>query len=138
MNSFNHYSFGAVGAWLCNYSLGIDRDPPAQKKSEMGFKHFHLHPEPDPTEKMTYARGYYDCLYGKIESSWEKRGGAMLYRFVVPANTSATLSLRAASSAAITEKGRLLQSSKGVKYIGMLKEKHVFELQSGIYHITVN
>lgn len=23
MNSFNHYSFGAVGAWMYNYSLGI-------------------------------------------------------------------------------------------------------------------
>lgn len=26
MNSFNHYSFGAVGAWMYNYSLGIQRD----------------------------------------------------------------------------------------------------------------
>jgi alpha-L-rhamnosidase len=27
MNSFNHYSFGAVAAWMYNYSLGIQRHP---------------------------------------------------------------------------------------------------------------
>ena len=59
MNSFNHYSFGAVGAWMYNYSLGIQRD-----ETFPGFKQFVLKPMPDPTGKMTYARGYYDSMYG--------------------------------------------------------------------------
>ena len=42
MNSFNHYSFGAVGQWMMAYSLGIQRDEP-------GFQKFILQPEPDPT-----------------------------------------------------------------------------------------
>ncbi len=42
MNSFNHYSFGAVGQWMVAYSLGIQRDEP-------GFRKFILQPEPDPT-----------------------------------------------------------------------------------------
>ena len=37
MNSFNHYSFGAVGSWMYNYSLGIQRD-----EAFPGFKHFIL------------------------------------------------------------------------------------------------
>ena len=49
MNSFNHYSFGAVGQWMMAYSLGIQRDEP-------GFKKFILQPEPDPTGVMTSAR----------------------------------------------------------------------------------
>src|ERR1035438_7636066 len=53
MNSFNHYSFGAVGQWMMAYSLGIQRDEP-------GFKKFILQPEPDPTGVMTSAEGYYD------------------------------------------------------------------------------
>lgn len=48
MNSFNHYSFGAVGAWMYAYSLGIMRD-----EHHPGFKHFVLCPKVDPTGKMT-------------------------------------------------------------------------------------
>lgn len=32
MNSFNHYSFGAVGQWMRAYSLGIQRDEPGFRK----------------------------------------------------------------------------------------------------------
>ena len=46
MNSFNHYSFGAVGQWMIAYSLGIQRDEP-------GFRKFILQPEPDPTGTIT-------------------------------------------------------------------------------------
>ena len=42
MNSFNHYSFGAVGQWMMAYSLGIQRDEP-------GFRKFVLQPGPIPT-----------------------------------------------------------------------------------------
>ncbi|NLZ19771.1 MAG: family 78 glycoside hydrolase catalytic domain [Bacteroidales bacterium] len=86
MNSFNHYSFGAVGQWLMAYSLGIDRDPSAP-----GFRHFVLHPEADPTGKMTWARGWYDTPYGRISSSWKRIGGKVEYEFTIPEGCSATL-----------------------------------------------
>jgi alpha-L-rhamnosidase len=86
MNSFNHYSFGAVGQWLMAYSLGIDRDPSAP-----GFKHFVLHPEADPTGEMTWARGWYATPYGYITSSWKRSGGKVEYVFTVPEGCSATL-----------------------------------------------
>ena len=88
MNSFNHYSFGAVGQWLMAYSLGIDRDPSAP-----GFKHFLLHPEADPTGRMTWAKGWYDTPYGRISSSWESAGGKVTYEFTIPEGCSATLRL---------------------------------------------
>ena len=67
MNSFNHYSFGAVGQWMMAYSLGIERDEP-------GFQTFILQPEPDPTGAMTWAEGYYDSMYGRISSAWKVEG----------------------------------------------------------------
>lgn len=88
MNSFNHYSFGAVAAWMYNYSLGIQRD-----ENYPGFKQFILKPQPDPTGGITSASGYYDSMYGRIESSWELKNNRCYYRFVVPANTSALLYL---------------------------------------------
>ena len=99
MNSFNHYSFGAVGAWMYNYSLGIQRD-----ETSPGFKQFVLKPMPDPTGKMTYARGYYDSMYGRIESGWKVESGVIRYTFTVPANTTATLYLPAASLRDVREK----------------------------------
>lgn len=51
MNSFNHYSFGAVGSWMYNYSLGIQRD-----EAFPGFKHFILKPAIDLAGKMKYAK----------------------------------------------------------------------------------
>ncbi|MBR0049120.1 MAG: family 78 glycoside hydrolase catalytic domain [Prevotella sp.] len=89
MNSFNHYSFGAVGQWLVNRCLGIERD-----ERQPGLQHFILRPEPDPTGKMTYARGHLDTRHGRIESSWQRNpDGTVSYRFVVPEGTSATLVL---------------------------------------------
>lgn len=133
MNSFNHYSFGAVGAWMYAYSLGIMRD-----ENHPGFKHFVLCPKVDPTGKMTFARGYYDSLYGRIESAWEVKDGEVRYSFTVPANTSATLYLPAASMDSVTENGRTLQAGKeGIKDVSYQNGMCKAELLSGTYHFVV-
>lgn len=89
MNSFNHYSFGAVGQWLINRCLGIERD-----EEHPGFRHFYLCPVPDPTGQMTHASGHYDSPFGRIESSWHRQSdGTFRYRFTVPQGTTATLLL---------------------------------------------
>ena len=42
---------------------------------------------------MTYAKGSYNSIYGKIESAWEMTEEGIEFRFVIPANTSATVTL---------------------------------------------
>lgn len=133
MNSFNHYSFGAVGAWMMNYSLGIERD-----WKEPGFKHFILQPTPDPTGQMTFARGYYDSMYGRIESEWKLENKKLNYRATVPANTTAMLYLPASSEKEITESGRVVAKAKGVKFVKQENGKTVFELQSGSYQFSID
>lgn len=133
MNSFNHYSFGTIGAWMYNYSLGIERD-----ENTPGFKHFLLHSEPGPTRIMTHAQGYYDSPYGRIESSWVINGNTCRYRFVVPANTTATLYVKASSINAIKENDKELTKTEGVKFSGGKTGKYVFELQTGEYNIVCN
>lgn len=93
MNSFNHYSFGAVGYWLMAHSLGIQRSP-----HHPGFEHVIWAPEADPTGKLTYAKGWYDTAYGRIESSWEIKGNKVLYRLTIPQGVSATMHLPGATS----------------------------------------
>jgi alpha-L-rhamnosidase len=133
MNSFNHYSFGAVGAWMFNYSLGIERDVDFP-----GFKHFILRPNPDPTGEMTYAKGFYDSMYGRIESSWKLEDGAYLYEVTVPANTTALLYLPSQRDGEILEGGIPVMHAEGISYVGYAGGKTVFRLKSGKYFFKTN
>ena len=132
MNSFNHYSFGAVGAWMYDHSLGIQRD-----EDSPAFKHFVLKPEVDPTGKMTHAKGYYDSMYGRIGSSWSIHEGGIDYRFSIPANTTATLYLPATSLKQVSEGGKPLQKGIGIKNLGLKDGCLTLELQSGNYAFEV-
>ncbi len=90
MNSFNHYSFGAIEEWMFSYMLGI-----RPVESDPGYHSFILEPRPGGT--IRYARGSYDTVYGRIESSWHWLEGddGVEYEFVIPTNTSARLQLPA-------------------------------------------
>ncbi|WP_405380036.1 family 78 glycoside hydrolase catalytic domain [Maribacter sp. LLG6340-A2] len=132
MNSFNHYSFGAVSAWLYNYSLGIQRDVTAP-----GFKHFILQPTPDPTKEMTFAKGYYDSMYGRIESEWKWVEDGWLYSVTVPANTTATLHLGTDDSRKITLNNKKIKKAKGVTLKGQKDKTVLLELLSGRYQFMI-
>ncbi|MDE3168286.1 MAG: alpha-L-rhamnosidase, partial [Acidobacteriota bacterium] len=129
MNSFNHYSFGAVGQWMMAYSLGIQRDEP-------GFHKFILQPEPDPTGGITFAEGHYDSMYGRIASAWKVEGKSLTYRATVPANTAATLYLPTGDSASVKESGKPAGEAKGVALLRYENGKAVYTLQSGVYVFT--
>ena len=87
MNSFNHYSLGAVYEWMVAYQLGIKSD-----ETQPGYQHFIL--QPTVGGDFTEAKGSYDSVYGTIKSGWTAADGVMTsYDVTVPANTSATLYL---------------------------------------------
>jgi alpha-L-rhamnosidase len=82
MNSFNHYAYGAIGAWLYQVVAGIDLDPDVP-----GYQKFILRPQPGAG--LTWAKAHLDTLHGRIESEWRIENGTFNWRFVVPPNTSA-------------------------------------------------
>lgn len=84
--SLNHYGLGAVGAWLYEDVLGIKQD-----ENNPGFKHFYL--EPIVGGGLSYAKGSYESVYGTIVSEWSVEGNELVFRFLIPTNTSATVSL---------------------------------------------
>lgn len=127
MNSFNHYSFGAVTAWMYSHSLGIQRD-----EQSPAFQHFILAPEPDTTGNLTFANGYYDAMYGRIRSSWRQEGNKTFYDFSIPTNTSATLRLP-------YNKGDvILEGNKPYRHYKIIGDKAVMELPAGDYHFNVS
>jgi alpha-L-rhamnosidase len=128
MNSFNHYSFGAVGAWMISDSLGIQQD-----ENIPGYKHIILRPTPDLTGKMTWAKGFYDSSYGRIESSWKLSANTITYDLVVPANTSATLHLNARSEKLVDKKAK----AGAIKFVKFTNGEAVYELSPGSYSFKV-
>lgn len=129
MNSFNHYSFGAVGSWMINYSIGIERD-----EQYPGFKHFILRPEPDPTGKMKWAKGHYDSPYGRIKSSWNISGDSCHFYFLIPANTTATFYLPMQNNTIILLNGKPFSPSNN--YLSVEDGKIKINLPSGTFHFT--
>lgn len=133
MNSFNHYAFGAIASWMYNYSLGIQRNP-----DYPGFKHFVLQPTPDPTGQMTFAKGHYDAMYGRIVSEWYTEKEGVHYKIVVPPNTTAKMHLQANNLQSITENGAGINTAVGIKVLTKEKEGRItLELSPGIYNFFV-
>ena len=86
MNSFNHYAYGSIGAWLYNTAAGIEIDP-----AQPGYKHIILRPQPGGG--LTHAAGKLKTLYGQLVSQWTIANGAFEWTVVVPPNTTATVHL---------------------------------------------
>ncbi|MFV0504489.1 MAG: family 78 glycoside hydrolase catalytic domain [Lachnospirales bacterium] len=84
MNSFNHYAYGAIGEWLYRVVLGIEID-----EENPGYKHFYI--KPKFGNKLDFAKGSYESIYGEIKVHWKRNGENIDLTFEIPANTSATL-----------------------------------------------
>jgi alpha-L-rhamnosidase len=128
MNSFNHFSYGAIGEWMYSDMLGISNDP-----ANPGFKHIILKPTIDNDKRITTSNGSFESLYGKIESGWEVKNGTLTYKATVPANTTATLYIPTNNVNTIKESGQPIAKAKGVKFVEFKDGKAVYELQSGSY-----
>ncbi len=95
MNSFNHYAYGAIGAWMYQVIAGIAPDP-----ERPGYQHIIMRPQPGAG--LTRAHGRLNSPYGLIESDWRitAADGARTFhwRIVVPPNATATVYLPGAAA----------------------------------------
>jgi len=126
MNSFNHYAIGAVGEWMARVILGINDDD-----THPAYEHFTLRPYPGGG--LTWAKGHYDSIRGRIESSWSIADGRLKYDVTIPANTMATVYVPAKDAASVLESGKPASASVGVQFLRMEDGAAVFLVQSGKY-----
>jgi alpha-L-rhamnosidase len=126
MNSFNHYAYGAVGAWMYAVIGGIDLDP-----EQPGYKHIILRPKPGG--ETTFAKASLHTMYGLIRSEWSLKNGIFDWQITIPANTSAMVYVPASDASHITENGQPVKNSDGVTFIRMENEFAVFSVNSGTY-----
>ena len=101
MNSYNHYAFGSVMAWVYRRVSGIDTDV-----SGPGFHHLVIAPHTDA--RLTHARSEYDSPYGEVVTDWTRStDGGMKLSVTLPANTTATVDLRGGPQVVILQDGIL-------------------------------
>lgn len=129
MNSFAHYSFGAVYQWMVENIGGIGSDGPA-------YKHVIIAPQPGGT--ITWAKVGYRGIHGPIKSEWRMEEGRLALDVVIPTNTIATVFLPAKSADEISEGGQGLDQVQGVKFLRMEGDRAVLAVESGSYRFVTN
>lgn len=81
IDSFNHYSYGAVAGWLLDSVCGI----------RMEWGQLIIAPKPD--HRLGYAKAEYDSPLGKVISGWKYEEQKVRYEISVPANAEAEVRL---------------------------------------------
>ena len=127
MNSFNHYSLGACGEWMFRSMLGIETDGAGFKKITM---------KPELGEGITWAKGHYDSIQGRISSDWKIENKTFHWNITVPANTTATVYVPAKDAAAVTESGKAAAEAEGVKFLRMENDRAVYQVAAGTYQFS--
>jgi alpha-L-rhamnosidase len=122
MNSFNHYAYGAIGDWMYRVVTGIEAGQPGYKKIII---------QPQPGNRLNFAKASFESPYGSIACGWQRKGVAIVYNIVIPANTTATIKLPNTTIEKTTESGQYLKSLfKNIQQDG---SNVVIECGSGSY-----
>ncbi len=147
MNSFAHYSFGAVARWMFQSVAGIDTDRP-------GFKRLLVRPRPG--KGLTWVKASYRSLHGQIASEWkidEGQAGAprkWTFRLTIPANTKASVYLPANDPLKVEIDGQKLlvadeanpraenQAVPPVKLLRREAGELVLEVGAGTYEFVIH
>ena len=83
MNSFNHYAYGAIHAWVVETVCGIRLTAPGGKRVE-----FCCHPD----RRVGQAAGWITTAYGEVSSAWRYVGDDRVeWHISAPANTDVSI-----------------------------------------------
>jgi len=124
MNSYNHYAFGSVMAWVYRSVAGIDTNVKGA-----GYREIVVHPLLDA--RVLHARGEFDSVYGRIVSDWDaKPGESFSINVTIPGNTRAKVYLPVIPNAKVMLEKHAVDARPEA---GSL----MVELGSGSYHLEV-
>jgi alpha-L-rhamnosidase len=128
MNSFAHYSFGAVYQWIVENIGGIRTEGPAYQKIVIA---------PKLGGRLTEACTTYNSIRGRIATCWKKQGDKLLLDVTIPANTTAIILLPAPQAENITENGQPLDSVEGIRVMPTQDGQVVLAVGSGTYKFAL-
>lgn len=137
-NSFNHYAYGSVVAWMFKNMLGININ-----EDIVGFKQIELKPHPcKQTNKdidIHEVSGDHDSQYGKISVYSNYSDTNWIYNFITPANTKTTLTLPKFSFTKFYVNGKeynnLNIEEDGIQVLYEDETNIVFNISSGSFEV---
>lgn len=132
MNSFNHYSFGAVAGWMVEYMLGIRRE-----EGFPGYKQFILNPRVDETGNIAYVQGKIMTMQGEIVSKWRKSNNQIIYQFNIPFNAQAKVILEKKNWKKISRNGKIIDLTNGILSKQEDKDQVILICGSGNYQFEL-
>jgi alpha-L-rhamnosidase len=122
-----HHQFGAcIAGWMYRCLAGIRPDPAGS-----GYKSFVI--KPAIVGDLTFVKAEYESVYGPIRSSWERDGQNLSLTVIVPPNTTAVIYVPSEKAGIITESGKPISQTEGVKFIREEGKASVFAVISGHY-----
>lgn len=130
MNSFNHYAYGSIGDWLYRVMVGMDTE-------EDGSAYKNIRIQPHIGGGFTQAAASYQTLYGKLASGWKIQDHQLIMDVEIPANTTATIYVPAASAEKVMESGKALSALKDIEVVGTEKEQVILKAGSGKYQFSM-
>ncbi|MGQ9771443.1 MAG: family 78 glycoside hydrolase catalytic domain [Thermogutta sp.] len=124
MNSFAHYSFGAVGRWMFQYVAGIDTDGP-------GFRHLIM--KPHVADSLDWVDARYGSICGDISSRWwYGDDGLWHWRITIPANIGATVYVPCTDP----EKVQVNTGKDFARLVAKESRAAVFQVPAGTYEFS--
>ncbi len=124
MNSFAHYSFGAVCEWMFSVMGGIT-------SLEPGYRRVAIRPRPGG--RFNHASASYHSINGPIACAWKREKKTFKMAVEIPANVTALIYLPATSKSKITESGKPIKKASGLDLKLIHKNEAIIEAGSGKY-----
>ncbi|MFV8466056.1 family 78 glycoside hydrolase catalytic domain [Flavobacterium sp. LB1P62] len=127
MNSQNHVMLlGDLLIWYYENMAGIKSNPETP-----GFKQIIM--KPDFKAGLTYVNASYESIYGLIKSDWKTSKTNLVWKIIIPANSSALVYLPTTNASDVK-----VNNEKVSKSCKIENNKLVLELPSGSYQINTN
>ena len=133
MNSYNHYSYGAIGDWMYRVMVGLDT-----YEDGVGYKHIKI--QPHISDSFSTASATLQTYYGKLSNSWtlDTTNHTLKMDVEIPANTTATVYIPAVNAEQVMESGKAIFKVSDIKISGTEKGYVVLNIGSGVYHFAVS
>jgi alpha-L-rhamnosidase len=125
-SSQNHFMLGQIMEWFYADLAGIAPGP-----NSPGFKEILIKPE--PVGDITWARGSFNSVRGKIVSDWKRTGETFTLRISIPPGATAVVRLPSRHPATVTESGVKLHQATGVTFLRQLGNRTIIQATSGQY-----
>jgi hypothetical protein len=130
--SMNHCMLGHIQEWFLGWVAGIRLEPVPSPRGAAFLI------EPWPVGDLTWARGEWESLPGRIVSEWRTEAGRFRSDVTVPANAVALVRLPARADDRVLESGRPIAQVSEIRHLGPAAHgRQEYLVEGGDYRFEV-